>query len=101
MANTRPHTSPETAARRAVRSATTAPDVRMRSLRSSSIGYLRSTASGAVVGEEHLLQRRFPAQEVADASAGQQTQEGLHRPCHLAAQTVAGDHDGVNSRDAG
>src|SRR5690349_13961375 len=64
-----PNTSPDSAQGRAAR----------RALRAARAGQ-RLGRGIAVVGQEQLLQRRFPADQVADPGGGQRRQQRFDRP---------------------
>jgi len=52
----------------------------------------------AVLGEEQLLQRRLPAEELRHPGRGQPLEQRLHRPAHLTSQPVPVDLDFAHTR---
>lgn len=88
--NTRLHKTPDRAAARAVSRAATARVPRTPAP-SSAAGRRTATVVRPAVGQEQLLQRGLPAQELADPARGKRPDERLHAAVDLAPEHLAVD----------
>src|SRR3569833_4199810 len=96
--NSSPHGIAERTARFAVVTATTGAARAACSLRTGCPGGHDRLA--AVVGEEELLERGLPAEQLVDAGGRQRAEQRLDRTDHLAAHVVALRLDGRDAGDA-